>query len=159
MKILISILFLTYISACTTNSMKSDNIEIERLVIMALDSHKKGNLNDALMFYDQAIIKINEVSFLSKKNKVSKPWINLKAQVLYESGLDKTLIEFTDHNIEKKLAIKWWCHILERRGKLLDAEKCWTVYGDPERMLRTVRSREVLKAFTPPETQFGYVSE
>lgn len=148
------------VCGCATKpKMDKTNAEIERLVILALDAQKAGMNDQALVYYDQAITKIDEAHFLSPTDEVTKPWYVLKAQVLYEKAMDKQLIELSKEDLDKQMSLKWWCHILERRGQLEDAEKCWTVYGDAERVTRVIRTRETLKMFTPDQTRFGYIAE
>lgn len=77
------------------------------------------------------------------------------AQVYWQQGEDRKLLDLVEKRLNKRNATLWWCRVVERRGNFAAAAKCWEEYGDQRRMERAIRERELVKALAPYDSGVG----
>lgn len=77
------------------------------------------------------------------------------AQVYWEQGEDKKLLDLSEKYMPASDQQLWWCRVLERRGHFKRAQECWSARGDDAKAMRAIREQAMLNQLAPPKTGFG----
>ena len=104
--------------------------------------HAESLLADYMYRDDDGDLRFKFIRFTSDGKKQA---IDTVAMLLWETGRDKTLVDFAKRYLTGDERQTMLCRVAERNAEYEDAYHCWNDMGDIDRARRTIRTESALR--------------